>query len=236
MSKGMDMNSPVMGTMFKLSDLVIVNVIYIMCCIPIFTIGAATTALYYTTLKLVEDRGSSAVKAFFHSFKQNFRQATTIWVLCLLLGAILGADFYILNMVGSDSYPVVRVLLIVPAIVMLFTMTYVFPVLSRFDNTIKRTIINAFLLSVINFPKTILMILLNVIPFAICVFSLRLLPVTALVGFTGIAYINCMMFLKIFEKIMTKDETEEEEGVEDSFEFFVKKQEGESLSETKDED
>ena len=68
MGKLFDLDSPFMNVMNKLSDLIIINVIYIICCIPVFTIGAATTALYYTTLKIVEDRGSSVVKSFFHSF------------------------------------------------------------------------------------------------------------------------------------------------------------------------
>lgn len=213
MGKLFDLDSPFMNVMNKLSDLIIINVIYIICCIPVFTIGAATTALYYTTLKIVEDRGSSVVKSFFHSFVQNFKQGTIIWLILVLLGAVLGIDFYIMGQTGSDSYATIKALLLVPVIAILFTTAYVFPLLSRFDNTVKRTITNAFLLSICNLPKTVAAVVLNILPIGILYVSLRLLPVTFLIGFSGVAYLNCLMFLKVFERIMPKEENENSEEV-----------------------
>lgn len=210
MGKLFDLDSPFMNVMNKLSDLIIINVIYIICCIPVFTIGAATTALYYTTLKIVEDRGSSAVKGFFHSFAQNFKQGTIIWLIFVLLGAVLGIDFYIMGLTDSDSYSAIKALLLVPVIAILFTTAYVFPLLSRFDNTVKRTITNAFLLSICNLPKTVAAVVLNILPIGIIYVSLRLLPVTFLIGFSGVAYLNCLMFLKVFERIMPEQEENEE--------------------------
>lgn len=210
MSKLLDLDSPFMSAMYKVSDLIIVNVLYIICCIPVVTIGAATSALYYTTLKVAEDRGSSVVKSYFHSFRDNFKQGTIIWLFVLLAGIILGLDFYILYLFEGGGSKAVRVLLMVPVIALIFTVCYVFPLLARFENTVKKTIVNAFLLSIGNLPKTIAAVALNVLPIGILYLSLRFVPFTFLIGFSGAAFLNSLMFLKIFERIMPKEEGQEE--------------------------
>lgn len=209
MSKLLDLDSPFMSALYKASDLIIVNVLYIICCIPVVTIGAATAALYYTTLKIAEDRGSSVVKSYFHSFRDNFRQGTIIWFLTLFAGIILGLDFYILYLFEAGGSKAVRVLLMVPVIALAFTVCYAFPLLARFENTVKGTIVNAFLLSICNLPKTIAAVVLNIIPIGILYFSLRFVPFTFLIGFSGTAFLNSLLFLKVFERIMPKEEPEE---------------------------
>ena len=82
-------DNPVWRFIGKLGDLIILNVLWIVCSIPIFTIGASTTAVYYVTLKMVRDEEDSTIKSFFRSFKSNFKQATAIWLILLAAGAVL---------------------------------------------------------------------------------------------------------------------------------------------------
>ena len=83
-------DNPVWSFIGKLGDLVLLNLLWVICCIPVFTAGAATTAVYYVTLKLVRDDDGSTIKSFFHSFTQNFKQATAIWLMILVAGGLLG--------------------------------------------------------------------------------------------------------------------------------------------------
>ena len=83
-------DNPVWRFIGKLGDLILLNILWIVCSIPVFTIGASTTAVYYVTLKLVRDEGDSTIRSFFHSFKGNFRQATAIWMILLAAGIVLG--------------------------------------------------------------------------------------------------------------------------------------------------
>lgn len=83
-------DNPVWRFIGKLGDLILLNILWIVCSIPVFTIGASTTAVYYVTLKLVRDEGDSTIRSFFHSFKGNFRQATAIWMVLLAAGIVLG--------------------------------------------------------------------------------------------------------------------------------------------------
>ena len=78
----------------KLCDVMILNVLWVLCSIPVVTMGASTTAVYYVTLKLVRDEEGPTIRSFFKSFKENFRQATIIWLIMLAAGCLLGFDLY----------------------------------------------------------------------------------------------------------------------------------------------
>jgi len=197
-----------MSVLWKVSDLVFINILYIICCLPIVTIGAATTALYYTTLKLTEDRGSSAIKSFLKAFKDNFKQGTIIWMILLLAGLLLVADYFILNMMGG--YAAIKILLGIPVLIVCITLIYVFPLLARFENTVKKTLENAFLLGIAHLPKSVVMLVISVLPFLGCVVELSIIPIILSIGFSGVAYLNSLFLVRIFKKL--EPETEEEQS------------------------
>lgn len=87
-------DNPVWRFIGKLGDLIILNILWIVCSIPVFTAGASATAVYYVTLKLVRDEDDSTIRSFFRSFKSNFKQATAIWLILLAAGIVLGFDFW----------------------------------------------------------------------------------------------------------------------------------------------
>ena len=89
-----DMDNAFFRGMSKVADLCILNVVFLICCIPVFTIGAATTALSYVTLKMKDGEEGYILKSFFKSFRQNFKQSTVIWLLMVLIGLVLGLDFW----------------------------------------------------------------------------------------------------------------------------------------------
>ena len=99
----MNPDGRVMSFLARLGDMFILNILYVVCCIPIITIGAATTALYYNTLKMAENRESYVWKEFLRTFKENFKQATVIWMIILVIGAVLVADFFVMGGIGSQA-------------------------------------------------------------------------------------------------------------------------------------
>ena len=76
-------DNPVWRFIGKLGDLMILNILWVICSIPIFTMGASTTAVYYVTMKLVRGDDGYTLRNYFKSFKENFKQATVIWLLML---------------------------------------------------------------------------------------------------------------------------------------------------------
>lgn len=195
-----ELDSPLMRAMGRMADLLLLNLLTLICCIPIITAGAAFTALHYMSLKLVRNEESYIIRGYFKSFAQNFKQATIIWILELFVFFILIGDIYILSQLESFSV-VIKVIILMVGVVVLFTSTFVFPVLSKFDNPVRRTIKNAFVISVWQFPKTILMFILNWLPWVLILFFLQLLPIAALFGFVFPSYCSAILYNKFFKKL-----------------------------------
>lgn len=200
-------DNPVMALLTQLADLVIVNLLWFVCSIPIVTLGASTTALYYVCLKLAGREDVTAVKDFFASFKQNFKQATVIWLFFLVVFAFLGLDIYsvtTLSLYGSTSGTVLLGVFLLAAAVALPMFLFAFAVQARFDNAVKNTLKNAALLGIANPGHTVLMVavdaLLGVLCARYCPFLLPVLPV----------WFNSLLIKRIFTKVAPQDKTQEE--------------------------
>ena len=134
--------SPFQQFLNKVADLLILNLVTLLTCLPIITIGASTTALYACTLKIADGIDGEITKRFFSSFRQNFAQATRVWLILLAAGLLIGADTYIAVHLRSSSTGVPAVfwtlnlaLLFVIGIVYVIILLYIFPLISKFSNT-----------------------------------------------------------------------------------------------------
>ena len=215
MSRVFNYEGPVFSSLSRLADLFWLNLLYVLCCIPLVTAGAASTALYYVTLKMAKDEEGYITRSYFKSFKDNFVQATVIWLLFLLVLVIMITDMRIANGGTAaeifNSSLVSNVVIIavgVMAIVFAMTLLYVFPILARFENTVKNTIKNAFLISVRHLPYTFLMLIISAIPVVLIWFFPALL-ILLLIMFSAVAYINSKFFNKIFVHYMPKEDAED---------------------------
>lgn len=191
----------------KLTDLVILNILFLICCIPIVTIGAATTALYSVTKKMTKKNEGYIVKNYFRQFKENFKQSTIMWLILFVAGMIPTMDLYIIdNMSKGIGQTILMGFTIMAIIVVFFVFLYAMALQSTFENTVKNTIKNAFLMGVGHFPWTLLIVFIAVSPFI----SLGIMGnhwstelfVMMLIWFSGSAYINSYIFNHIFEKYM----------------------------------
>lgn len=205
MGKIFDMEGPVFSTLNRLADLVWLNILYLICCIPIVTIGASTTAMYYVTMKMVKNEESYITKSFFKSFKVNFRQATTIWLIVLLAGSLLFLDYSIMSgrfgeiaALNETTQKVFMCIFIALGIFYLFITTYLFPLLAKFDNTIKNTFKNALLISIRHLPFTIVLILIPVAAMALLYFVPQTLIAIFFILFSLIAFVSSYIYVKIF--------------------------------------
>ncbi len=197
-------DSPLISALSKLADLIIINLLFIVCSIPIFTIGASWTAMYYVTVKMAKNEESYVTKDFFKSFKLNFRQATCIWLINLIVLSVMGMDVIIVarGIIGKLPQPLV-ILMIVMGVFVIAVMMYVYPVLSHFENTVKNTIKNSFLLVISNFPYTLMFLAVTaiVVGLAFTDIGIKILPVYILLGISGPAYICSMGWKRIFAKL-----------------------------------
>ncbi|WP_418494903.1 YesL family protein [Enterocloster bolteae] len=145
----------------RIADLILLNVLWLLSSLPIITIGASTTALYYVMLKIVKNEDSYIIRSFFHSFFQNIRQSTIIWLLLLVTGSLVSFDYYICTQSQSSYAKLLQTLLFFIGLVILATTFYVFPVLARFDNCTRHMLKNAFLMTAAHLPSTTILFLIH---------------------------------------------------------------------------
>lgn len=205
MGKWFDIDSPLIQFLNKVADLMWLNILTLLCCIPIITAGAALTSAHYVALKLHRNEEGYITRDFLRSFKMNFKQSTAIWLIILLVLIVFSADFYIMKNVEEVNIPTaLQVVIMAIAILFLFMVIWVFAVQAKFVNTVTKTIKNAFALSVIQLPKTILMAVLYVLPYVLCIFSLRLFPVILVLGISVPVYVSAVLYNKMFKKLEDK--------------------------------
>lgn len=154
-----NVDGPVLQFVNKIVYSVYLNILWFLCCIPVITIGASTTALFYVTLKISKNEEGNITKAFFRSFRENFRQGTLIWLILLALGIILGVDGYVLYHMRFENlfWTLCTAVFCVAAIAYAIVLMYIFPLLARFDNTTGAMFKNALFIGVRFLFCTVLM-------------------------------------------------------------------------------
>lgn len=207
MSKFFNLDSPLMQFLTKLSDLMILNIVFLITCLPVFTIGAAWTALYYVTLKMVRDEYSNIIRSYLKAFRQNFVQATILWLGVLAVGAVLVLDYLILDRVDSTYSTVMNIGIGILAAFCFMVLQYLFPLLSKFDASTIQTLKNACLLSVAHLPRTLVMVFSAVGILLITFFNGYTASIGMLLwmlfGFALMAYSNSMILVKVFDKLIS---------------------------------
>lgn len=197
-----NLDSPLMQGLGKIADLFILNVLFIVSCIPIITIGPALTALYTITLKAARNEESYIFRGYLKAFKDNFKIGTLSWLIVLIAGFVLWADFRILGSMPDSIKTVLSVLLLLAFFLYSITATYLFPYIARFENTLFMTIKNAFFMAIAYLPYTLLFVAFAVLAVLATIYiPFQIIGlVWMLFGFSGLAYLNSIFFRKIFAK------------------------------------
>lgn len=213
-------DNPVWRFIGKFFDLMILNILWMICSLPIFTIGAATTAMYYVTLKLVRDEDGATIRSFFKSFTENFRQATAIWLILLVAGGVIGFDLYFFLGVYTEpsSFRTIMAAMFGAAAIIYAAVTlYVFPLQARFYNPVKKTLFNAFFMSVRHLLQTIGIIVIDVGVVVLAITVPIFFPLLLLFGLPLLAFINSYIFASIFARYMPETEAPDDQELRPLF-------------------
>lgn len=214
MNKLFDLDNPVMEFLSKLFDLIVLNMLYIVSCIPIVTIGASTSALYYVCLKMYRGHEPYIWKNYWKAFRQNFKQSTLVWLIMFVAFGFLWMDFQIINTQDTSVFSVIRVALWIIGLFLICIYMYIFPILSHFECTTKQAFKNAALMIIAHLPNTIILLAMYGIIFYIPTMSSGAYAMEVclafLCGFSVVAYLACSCFDRVFKRY----EPEEEEIVD----------------------
>lgn len=213
MERIFNMDNKFFTFMGRVADLVILNLLCVVCCLPVVTAGASVTAMFYVTLKMARNEESYILRSFFKSFKENFKQAAIINIIMLLAAIMLYFDLSISRNIEGTLGTVMVFVFMVILLLYLMLFIYIYPVLAKFYNSIRNTFTNAFLMSIRHLPYTLLMIVISVLPLAVFFIPSAQIQSTAimlliLLGFSTVAYINSRFLVKIFDNYIPKEEDE----------------------------
>lgn len=201
----MDQDHPVHRFFNTIGDVVLLNLLFLLCCIPVITIGPALTALFHCTLRIVKGSLDGAFSTFFSAFRQNFLQALAAWLLFLAAALILVSNLRFL-----ESRPAGRPFYLMsgfPAALLAIYFLYVFPVIAAFSNRLFPLIKNAYAFALLHFPSTAVMAFLTIFPMYMTYQDLQLMPLYAccwfFFGFSLTALANSLLLYRIFRPYLT---------------------------------
>ena len=211
MGKAMSMDSGLVRGLSKAADFAILNFLFILACLPVFTIGAALSSLYAMLFKISTDREGPVAASFFKELRTNLKKGVLLGSLYLSIGALITVNFYfVLRQEMSGFVGGISIILGVASMLFFMLSIYSFALQGRFENTIINTVKNSLLMSVRHFPGTLLLLLINVVPLILMVsfpiLFIYAFPFFLFIGFSLICYINVLIFNKIFAHYIPKEE------------------------------
>lgn len=199
-------DSPAYRFMFRAAELALLNALFLICCLPVVTIGPAMSALYSVTMKLARDEAPPLIRSFFRAFRDNFRQALPVWLVQLLLGVILVGDILYCLEILQDGL-LGKIMLgtsVLLAALFLMLSLYLFPLVAKFRNSMFHTFRNALLLSVGHLWATLLMLAVTAMPLVMIYLHASLLSwgllYYLLVGVAFTAFLHSKLLNNIFSQ------------------------------------
>ena len=206
-----DINGKFFKTLTKAGDFIILTLLAMVCSIPVITIGASLTAVFYAALKMARDEEGYVWKEFFKSFKQNLKQSILIELILAAFAAILLVDINVCakwaangggTLVQLLMFAAIGILIVLAAVVL-----YVFPVLAKFDNTVFATIKNALVLCMHHLPQTISMMIAT---YGLIYFTMQYVGIM-FISIPLIFYSDSFIFSRILQQYVKKDEADTDE-------------------------
>ena len=182
-----------------LTDVILAGILWFVCSVPIITIGASSTALYYVTVKSIRHERGRLVKTFFKAFRSNFFASFKIWLLYIVYALVFIANNVAVTMMGENASGLMSMfvkLMFIPAVMPL---PWFFAYVSRFENTTKATISYVYYLCVKNLWRTLGLIFMLALTIAVCWLMPAILPLLPGAVCLSMSYIIEPVFKKITE-------------------------------------
>lgn len=193
-------------------NLVILNLLWILCCIPVFTAGAATAAVYQVEFQYLTRKDDAAVRPFFLAFGENFRQATPFWILQLAVGSMLMAEIFYLS---SSEGGLLLMALVLVLIVFLALGNFYYGLIARYRTSGKQALWNGLGLTLRHPLQSVSVALLNAFPAILLMLNPRRFfamgILWGLLGFSLIAFAISWIMLHVFKNYERTFETEEDD-------------------------
>ena len=195
--------------LYLIADMVTVHFLWILCSLPLFTMGAANTALYYTCMKRIRTGEGYVWRNFLQAFRANFRQSTVLWLILLAAGSLLSLDLRIARMTGGLWGRVMLISCSAFLIPYLLAALYIFPVQAKFENKIFDNLKNALLMSLQSFPCSLVLLCVAGTFITLALFFRPFMGLMICCGAGLYGYLTSAVFVQIFRRYLPHEYEED---------------------------
>lgn len=198
--------NPFIQFLVRVGDLMILNVLFILCSAPVVTLGASLTALHRVTQNMLFEQEKPLLKAFFRAFRQNFKQSTLAWLVELVVIVSLVCDvLLVMAYFNGGLAKAMYILVAVLAILVVGVFSYLMPLIARYENGMRQQVNNAVVLAIIKLPKTVLLTLLNLLPVILLLISVPVFVQTlifwVIIGFAFVSFLTSSILKPVFQQL-----------------------------------
>ena len=198
--------NPFIQFLVRVGDLMILNLLFILCSLPVVTLGASLTALHRVTQNMLFEQEEPLLKAFFRAFRQNFRQSTLAWLVELVVIVSLVCDvLLVMAYFDGGLAKAMYILVAVLAILVAGVFSYLMPLIARYENGMRQQVNNAVVLAIIKLPKTVLLMLLNLLPVILLLISVPVFVQTlifwVIIGFAFVSFLTSSILKPVFQQL-----------------------------------
>ncbi|MCI6851873.1 MAG: YesL family protein [Clostridiales bacterium] len=204
--------NPFIQFLVRVGDLIILNVLFILCSAPVVTLGASLTALHRVTQNMLFEQEEPLLKAFFRAFRQNFKQSTLAWLVELVVIVSLVCDvLLVMAYFNGGLAKAMYILVAVLAILVAGVYAYLMPLIARYENGMRQQVNNALVLAIIKLPKTLLLVFLNLLPVILVLISVPVFVQTLIfwvvIGFAFVSFIESSILKPVFQQLEKGNES-----------------------------
>lgn len=204
--------NPFIQFLVRVGDLIILNVLFILCSAPVVTLGASLTALHRVTQNMLFEQEEPLLKAFFRAFRQNFKQSTLAWLVELVVIVSLVCDvLLVMAYFNGGLAKAMYILVAVLAILVAGVYAYLMPLIARYENGMRQQVNNAVILAIIKLPKTLLLVFLNLLPVILVLISVPVFVQTlifwVIIGFAFVSFLTSSILKPVFQQLEKGNES-----------------------------
>lgn len=191
--------SPLFHFLGTMADYVLLNCLFLITCIPIITIGAASSALYAITLRDAREEHGYLIVPYLKAFRVNIKKGTALFLLYFTIGAVLLFNYVFWLKIESSVSNVILIILTFVTALYFFSLFYVFPLNARFENTVRQTMKNALFIAMSNLKYTVALLAILIAALVLCYTTAVCRVAIILFGFSFLAFCQSFIINKIFK-------------------------------------
>ncbi len=199
-------DGPFVRFMEALADFVITNILTILCCIPIITVGGAFAGHQKVMQNIVMDNRQPVLRTYFFTMWENFRQATLLWLFFLLAVVFLAVDFFFTYLFTSGILTIVLFAVLgLMTLLVCGVVACCFGLIVRYENKLKEHFRNALLLVLSHWPRVLAMALVLLVPFILIIVNtvmmINTIPFWLFIGISVLVFLQAWLIRPIFEHL-----------------------------------